>query len=207
MQALTKQTKEALVKGHDMGVNLTPTVKGVKLPQFGVLATPEAHTLLRGGVPQGILTIVAKGEHPDFNAFLDKTPFFKGNKKRPLRKVAIKAYGHLYGYNTTGVIIDPKERREVENERALQKAARDMAAQAAAQKKHAERQKASEEAFLKRLNPRARKQYLARKQNAIERQRILDEEDKTLFENAIVKEMADSYLKGSKRGVGRISFK
>ncbi len=207
MQALTKQTKENLIKGVDMGVNLTPTVKGVKLPQFGVLATPEAHTLLRGGVPQGILTIVAKGEHPDFNAFLDKTPFFKGNKKRPLRKVAIKAYGHLYGYNTTNVVIDPKEMAKRDAERAVKKAAQDMAAQATAQKKHAKKQKASEKAFLKRLNPHARKQYLARKQNAIERQNILNEEDKTLFENAIAKEMADSYLKGSKRGVGRISFK
>ena len=177
----------------------------VRLPVMGVLATPVGHKLLQEGVPRDILTIVAKGEHRDFDAFLNKTPYFRGANKKHLKELVLKEYGPLYNKKVHKPSV--KELMNQDAEKAVRKAQRVARKEAAASKKEAEKLKKSREAYFKSHPIAARKIKRAEKR-AAERTAMLDHQDKQLFEESIAKEHIDVFLNAkSKRTIGGISIK
>lgn len=177
----------------------------VRLPVMGVLATPVGHKLLQEGVPRDILTIVAKGEHRDFNAFLNKTPYFRGANKKHLKELALKEYGPLYNKKVHKPSV--KELMNQDAEKAIRKAQRVARKEAAASKKEAKKLQAARNAYFK-SHPIAAKKIKRAEKRAAERKELLDHQDQRLFEEAISKEHVEVFLNAKKTcTIGGISIK
>ena len=206
-KATNKGLRKAKCLGYDADLTKDSKPESVSLPIMGPLATDNAHKLLKGGVPKGILLVVAKGEHPDFDAFINKTPFFRGSKKQELKKIALKEYGHLYHRSTEHIVVTVDEKMKVDAERTLRKTARDLRNQRESEKKHAAKIQEQREMYFA-SHPKAAKKILAREQRAADRAAMLDEQDKNLFEQEIRKEHIGVFLGAkSHRTIGGISIK
>lgn len=177
----------------------------VRLPVMGVLATPVGHKLLESGIPRNILTDVAQGEHPNFDAFLNKTSYFRGANKQHLKQMALKEYGPLYNKKVHKPSV--KELMNQDAEKAVRKAQRVARKEAEASKKEARKLKKSRKAYFK-THPLAAKKIKRAEKRASARKEALDMQDKNMFEQEIAKEHVDVFLNARKqRTVGGISIK